>query len=352
MKRRSFIAQGAAGVAGMGLTGCSSVMNRKTKLWKEIAPYTYRPAGTMPMGEIGNTGIKVSKFGFGSHIPYERGDTWSYDKVREHMIHEAYDLGVRVFDVYDIEQEFQQYEPFGKQIAPFKNDVVISISFKNYDGRTPEQELQRDLKLFGRDYIDLARVQRPADDPIWEKLFRWKEKGYIRAVGAHMHNWQHFENVYDKLPVDYMLFPYNFYHNKVWLESPKMDFTNLQEMLREKGIGVLTMKAFAGDYLVKPLIDVSRTLNYEPEINFNRAALRYVINSEVKPDVTLTGMYNLYHVYENIGAYYEPAMSDEERNLLNDIKKSAHYIAGAHLPDHYKWMEDWAESPASNHTFG
>jgi len=348
MKRRNFMTKGAATALGMGLTGCSAIRSKKIKLWKEIAPYTHRPVGTMPVGEIGKTGIKVSRFGFGSHIPYERGDTWSYDKVREHMIHEAYDLGIRVFDVYDIEQDFQQYEPFGKQIAPFKNDVVISISFKNYNGRTPEQELERDLRLFGRDYIDLVRVQFPADNPIWEKLFSWKEKGYVRAVGAHVHNWEHFETVFNKVPIDYMLFPYNFYHNKVWLESEKVDFTTLPSMLRGKGIGVLTMKAFAGDYLVKPFIDIARSFNYEPEVNFPQAALRYVINSDVKPDTTLTGMYNLYHIYENVAAYYNPEMSDEERNLLNDIKRVAQYSAQAWLPDHYKWLEDWAESPAEN----
>ena len=348
MKRRNFMTKGAAAALGMGLTGCSAIKPKKIKLWKEIAPYTHRPGGIMPMGEIGKTGIKVSKFGFGSHIPYERGDTWSYNKVREHMIHEAYDLGIRVFDVYDIEQKFQQYEPFGKQIAPFKNDVVISISFKNYDGRTPEQELERDLRLFGRDYIDLARVLKPADDPIWEKLFSWKEKGYIRAVGAPIHSWQHFDMIFDKVPVDYMLFPYNFYHNKVWLESEKVDFTSLPAKLREKNIGVLTMKAFAGDYLVKPLIDVARSLKYEPEVNFPMAALRHVINSDVKPDTTLTGMYNLYHIYENVAAYYHPEMSDEERTFLNDIKRVAVYSAKAWLPEHYKWLEDWAESPVED----
>ena len=98
--------KGAAAALGMGLTGCSAIKPKKIKLWKEIAPYTHRPGGTMPMGEIGKTGIKVTKFGFGSHIPYERGDTWSYDKVREHMIHEAYDLCIREFNIYDIEQKY------------------------------------------------------------------------------------------------------------------------------------------------------------------------------------------------------------------------------------------------------
>ncbi len=43
------------------------------------------------------------------------------------MIHEAYDLGVNVFDVYDEEKGSSlagsyQYEPIGRQIKPFKNN--------------------------------------------------------------------------------------------------------------------------------------------------------------------------------------------------------------------------------------
>ncbi len=174
MKRRDFITKGATGAMGTVLAGCSTAKPRgagKTLLWKELSPFTPRPrGGTMPISELGNTGIKISNFGFGSHI---RAEMRTYDKQREHIIHEAYSLGVNVFDVYDQEQGVSkggsyQYEPFGRQIKPFKNDILVSISFRPYDGRTPEQELERDLRLFGRDHIDLVRILRPPENPIWE----------------------------------------------------------------------------------------------------------------------------------------------------------------------------------------
>jgi aryl-alcohol dehydrogenase-like predicted oxidoreductase len=271
----------------------------------------------------------------------------TYDKQREYMIHEAYDLGMNVFDVYDQEEGVSkggsyQYEPFGKQIAPFKNDILISISFRPYDGRTSEQELERDMRLFGRDHIDLVRILREPNNPIWETLFRFKEKGYIRAVGAPIHDMSQAEMLIGKVPIDYILFPYNFYHNICWLEEKEDDFDPLPARLREHGIGVMTMKPFAGDYLVTPFIEVARQVNKNPEISFTKAALHYVINSGVKPATTLTGMYNLYHLYENVDAYYNPTMSDEERELLNSIKHYAKRSAHAWLPDHYKWLDNWA----------
>ncbi|MCE5252005.1 aldo/keto reductase [bacterium] len=345
MKRRDFITRSVMGACALGATGCGARKPKNIPLWKELAPFYPRPGGgSMPMSELGKTGIRISNFGFGSHI---RAEMRTYDKQREYMIHEAHDLGVNVFDVYDQEEGVStggsyQYEPFGKQIAPFKNDILISISFRPFDGRTPEQELERDLRLFGREHIDLVRILRKPEDPIWETLFRFKEKGYIRAVGAPIHDMEHVDWLVGKVPIDYILFPYNFYHNICWFEEKEDDFDPLPTRLRENGIGVMTMKPFAGDYLVRPFIEVARQVAREKEISFTKAALRYVINSGVKPATTLTGMYNLYNLYENVEAYYNPTMSDEERELLNNIRQYASRTSHALLPGHYKWLDNWA----------
>ena len=343
MKRRDFIAKGAIGAVGMGLAGCSTGRPRSIKLEKHLAPFTSRPSGTMPAGELGTTGIKVSHFGFGSHM---RKNMVPYTKQREYMIHEAYDLGITIFDIYDKEHECYQYEPMGKYLAPMINDVTISISILPYDGRTFEQEFERDLRCLGRDYIDMVRCHAYSPNhehwAFWDKLFRYKEQGYIRAVGIPIHDMEQLGLVLKQYPMDYVIFPYNFYHNIGWLEERPDNFDSLPAKLREKDIGVITMKPFAGDYLVKPFIDVARYFIKEPEIQFPQAALRYVINSGLEPDTILAGMYNLSHVYENVAAYYEPRMSDEERDLLNNIKRVAERSAKVWLPDHYKWLENWA----------
>lgn len=342
-------------MAGVSIAGCGALKPEKIQLYKEIAPFSPRPrGGTMPMAELGNTGIKVSKMTFGSHI---RAEMTSYYKQREYMIHEAFDMGVNVFDVYDDEkgsslEPSMQYEPLGRQIAPFKNHALVSISFRPYEGRTPEQELERDLRLFGKDCIDLVRIMRTPDDEIWDTLFKFKEKGYIRAIGAPIHDIADVDMLLGKVPLDYILFPYNFYHNVCWLGDLGESFETLPGRLRKNGVGVMTMKPFGGDYLVRPFINIARELAEDPEIKLPGAALRHIINSGINADSSFLGMYNLSDLYENIGVFLNPEMSAEEKTLLENIRNIAKQEAKAILPDHYKWLENWVGNTPCRNGFG
>jgi predicted aldo/keto reductase-like oxidoreductase len=355
MRRREFIRLGILASAGVNTIGCGgfkSVMvpSKKVQLWKELSHFSPRPSGTMPMNEIGKTGIRVSQLGFGSHI---RKEMVGYNLQREYVIREAYDLGINLFDVYDGELECYQYEPMGRFLNPIIDDVVISISMKTYEGRTMEQEFERALRLFGRDYIDLVRCHAVSPDHArwkehWiyaEKLLRYKEQGKIRAVGVPIHSMEDLGIVLDTYPIDYVIFPYNFYHNICWLGSTGDSFDNLPGRLRRKGVGVITMKPFMGDYLVKPFTDIARRLTKAPEITYTQAALRYVVNSGIEADSTLAGMYSINHLYCDIVAFFEPEMSDEEYELLDKLKKVANQRAAAWLPENYKWLENWAVNP-------
>ena len=352
MRRREFIRNGIAASAGISTLGCSgfnkvTVPSKKVQLWKELSHFSPRPAGTMPTNEIGTTGIRVSQLGFGSHI---RKEMVGYDLQREYVIREAHDLGINLFDVYDGELDCHQYEPMGRFLKPIIDDVVISISMKTYEGRTMEQEFERALSLFGRDHIDLVRCHAVSPDhkrwkEHWgyaEKLLRYKEQGKIRAVGVPIHNMKDLGIALDSYPIDYVIFPYNFYHNICWLGSDGDNFDSLPSRLKRSGVGVITMKPFMGDYLVKPFTDIAQQFVNGPEITYPRAALRFVLNSGIKADSTLAGMYSINHLYDDIVAFFEPEMSDEEHELLGKLKKIANRSALSFLPEHYKWLENWA----------
>ncbi|HEX2999707.1 MAG TPA: hypothetical protein VHR86_05665, partial [Armatimonadota bacterium] len=146
-------------------------------------------------------------------------------------------------------------------------------------------------------------------------------------------------------PLDYVIFPYNFYHNIGWHnpEKPRWDsFDDMVQTLRARKIGVVTMKAFAGDFLVGPLRNIAKNYKESREVDFTQAAMRYVVNSPLKPDSTFTGMYNMDHLYRNVGAYFKPDMSSEERALLKQVRDSARMVAKFHLPAHYQFLENWA----------
>ncbi len=333
------------GAVAAGL-GCGSVTVKQ-----ELAPHAFdqkgkKPVGTMPAGEIGKTGIKVSKFGFGSHM---RKDIVPFSREREWMIREAHELGVTLFDVYDKEQECFQYEPMGKYLKPVINEVAISITILPYDGRNLEQQFERDLRAFGRDYLDMVRIHsyRSAESSWaqWDRLFKWRDEGKIRAVGIPVHNLDDIKEPLEKLPLDYVIFPFNFYHNWTWLANELKvgrhdSFDGLVAELRKRGIGVINMKPFAGDYLITPFTRLAA--DYDPEVNLAKACLKYIINSGLNVDSTIGGMYYPFHVYENVDAYYNPKMTDAERNTLAKIRKRAKTIVDRHLPPHYRFLNAWA----------
>ena len=172
----------------------------------------------------------------------------------------------------------------------------------------------------------------------------------IRAIGAAIHDIPQLEEEIDTYPLDYVLFPYNFYHNIFSPRDQHEDMEPLLPMLRNRGIGVLTMKSFAGDWLVTPFIQVGREFTSEPDVRFPQAALRYVLNSKVNPDSVFCGMYSINHVYDDILPFYEPDMSVEEHQLLDNIRDVAVQQARAWLPNHYKWLDNWAQRPDGKKT--
>ena len=355
MNRRDFMVKSASGTLGVGLAGCSAIRPKTLKIKGERTPLELdkkvpKPKGTMPMSELGKTGIKVSKFGFGSHMSQE---FVQYVKEREWMVREALDLGVNFFDVYDHEFRIYQYEPMGQYLKDVINDVAISITMQPYDGRTVEEEIERDLRLFGRDYIDMVRIhawRRDENYPYqighkwdwWEKLFKLKEKGYIRAVGVPVHTREDLKMPLVELPLDFVIMPYNFYHNWLWgtIDTDEKMHTVIPD-LRKKGIGVVIMKPLSGDNLVAPFTRLAARYDESGEVNYVKACLRYIINSGIDFDSTIAGMSNPYHIYENVDAYFHPEMSDEERRLLKKIRKTAKVVAKSLLPSHYRFLEEW-----------
>jgi hypothetical protein len=50
-------------------------------------------------------------------------------------------------------------------------------------------------------------------------------------------------------------------------------------------------------------------------------------------------MYNMDHLYRNVEAYYKPAMSVEERDLLRQMKQRIELVAQGTAPDYYRIAE-------------
>ncbi|MFC1651451.1 aldo/keto reductase [Candidatus Latescibacterota bacterium] len=357
MRRRDFIKNGAIGTAALSISGCSLVMPGKKIMLErrfESSDYSFevtkpRPkGGAIPVRELGKTGIKVSSFGYGAHM---QEDLVPFVDERRRMIRESFDLGVNTFDIYD-HWGVEQFEPMGKHLAPMMNNVNLSLNLQLRDGRTAEQEFERALRLFKRGHIDLYRQNANAGNPAneafkyWDLLFKYKEQGKIRAVGQSIHFPHEVEHVLSQYPLDYVIIPYNFYHNLLWDGRTGGNFDPLAKRLSDRGIAVVVMKPFATDWFVAPMIDASKQLDETGELSLPQAMLRWVINSPVDPDLTIGGIFTMDHLYEDIPAYYSPSISAEERNLLKKLRRVARLKTAELLPERYQFLENWAvDSP-------
>ncbi len=359
MRRRRFLRNSTLAAAAVGAAGCSVFPGKKIVLKKrfEASDYSFevtrkRPGGgSIPVRELGTTGIKVAAMGFGAHMQRE---LVPYEEERCRIIRESFDLGMNTYDIYD-HWGVEQFEPMSRHLAPMMKDVNLSLNLHLREGRTPEQEFERALRLFKREHIDMYRLNANVNSPDsdrwahWEKLLKWKEEGKIRAVGMSIHYPQEIEYVLKTYPLDYVIIPYNFHHNLLHNGQHAGDFKPLANTLREKGIGIVAMKTMATDWFVAPMIDAAKQLDETGDISLPQAMLRWVVNSPVDPDLAIPGIFTLDHLYEDVPAYYSPEISSEEMELLKKLRRVARTETASLLPGHYQFLENWAaDSPETD----
>jgi len=338
MKRRDFLLTTTSGIVALTAVGCNN-------------------SGSIPTSKLGKTDVTVTKFGFGSH--YFQLSPDSKDQVeREKVIRAAYESGVTTFDIYNSENNYFQYEPMSRYLAPILNDVQISIAIRPEEGRTYEEEFFHALKLFNREYFDMVRLRATTPERkgkeewnFWERLFELRDEGYIRAAGIAVHNVSDMDVVLDTFrdDMDYVFFPYNFYHNKWQSKATIQDFDTVEQSLHESGIGIVAMKPLTGDWLTPVLKESAKAIN--PDIVYTQACLKWVQNSSMNPHTIVVGMNHLDHFEENLPAFHNSKMTDEETALLQQLRDVAEKTSHRVLPNHYKFLNDWAPKPGISENY-
>jgi predicted aldo/keto reductase-like oxidoreductase len=221
--------------------------------------------------------------------------------------------------------------------------VVISLVSVEKDVRA---EIEGALRIFETDFIDLYRiVYRDADnyskgDDDLNILFKMREEGKIRAVGVVAHEEPGVLAAVENTPVDYIMMPINFHHNKGWWDDKPDTYSKVLPLCREKKIGILGIKPMGGD----PMMAYAQYLGYlAPGYrgpSYPKAALRYLWQSQ---DIasSLPSMNTVAEVYDALDAIWRPELTKEDREVLKKLSRAADKTFGAYLPPKYKWMETW-----------
>jgi len=334
MKRRDMIRNTALGAAALTVGAAAP------KAAETIPPKPLPVNREMTYRELGKTGIRVSLLGFGSHLSEENKS----DPVRrDRQIQEGFHNGINLFDIYD-HGNYHQFRPMSKSLAGKRKDVVISLVAVEDDVR---KEVEGALRTFNTDYIDLYRIvyrdgqgDYERGDDVLELLFRMKEEGKIRAVGVVAHRESGILYAVENFPVDYIMMPINFHHNKAWFHDEPDGYSKVLPLCREKGVGVLGIKPLGGDPMAAYAQHIGLLAPDYRGPSYPKAAFRYLWRngdvSSILPSINTVGQ-----LWDALDSLWRPEFTKEDKKVLKNLSRKADRTFGAYLPPHYKWMEEW-----------
>jgi predicted aldo/keto reductase-like oxidoreductase len=308
LTRRDFLWAGALGAASLAFGG--QLMAQEAAQPADL-DYSYG----MPRRVLGKTGMAASILGYGSHISEE---VMKVPGKRESQIRYALENGINFYATPG-----NQYEVMSGLLHGHK-DVLISMPMP--DGEDPMGDLERILKIFRRDHIDLIRMWTggkqyagPKRDRIYEAMALAARQGKVRAVGVsgHKEDYLLFEMKQRDNAFDFALVVYNFHeHNDGYRE--------FAPLARKHGMALIGMKAFGMGSLLKLTGQLRADKNFEddPEVDVALAALRYVY---ANPDIAITipAMYELSEIKHNLKVFPHRALSPREAAFLKRISAAA-----------------------------
>lgn len=247
--------------------------------------------------ELGKTGLKISKIGFGG-IPIQKCGQEEVTTLLSYLMEQ----GVNYIDTargYTISEE-----RIGEAIKGNRDKFVLATKSMSRTKEAMAKDIEISLNNLQTDYIDLYQVHNPSMDNLMqvigeggalEALMEAKAAGKIGHIGLTAHSLQVFEKAIELDWVETIMFPYNI------VESQG---EALMAKCKEKNIGFVDMKPLAGG-----------------AIEDGRLALRYICSN---PNVTVVipGMYCIDEAKMNIEAVIdESPITEVEKEQFEQVKK-------------------------------
>jgi predicted aldo/keto reductase-like oxidoreductase len=245
---------------------------------------------------LGKTGLEVSRIGMGG-IPITRPSIDEAVKV----IHRALDLGVNFIDTSPGYKDSE--ERIGKAIAGRRDQVILAT--KTYDDKaTALKCLERSLKRFNTDYIDLwqflnvstfekyKRVLGPggAMEAAQEAL----KAGKIRHIGITGHSPDVAQKAVASGLFETIMFPFNFVNNEA--------ASKLVPLAKKHDVGFIAMKPFAGSIL-----------------NNANLAIKYLLQFDnVLPNPGIEKVEEIEEIVDIVNGSWE--LTPQERQEMEDIR--------------------------------
>lgn len=190
---------------------------------------------------FGKTGLTISELGFGG-IPIIR--LQKDEAVR--VLRRAYDRGITFYDTANAYRDSE--DKIGTAFAGMRDKIVIATKSLRREANVVAQHLENSLRQLRTDYIDLYQLHQVAKEADWNAVMapgglmdvvrKAQEEGKIRFIGVTSHSLPMAIKLVKTGLFSSIQFPFNF------IEVDAKD--ELHGLARERNMGVLVMKPFAG----------------------------------------------------------------------------------------------------------
>ncbi len=195
----------------------------------------------MQKRKYGKTGAELSVTGFGGMLVMDMPK-----KDAERLVSFAVDSGVNYFDVAPTYGNAE--EILASALLPYRKKVFLACKSVERSGAGVRKELERSLKRFKSDRLDLYQLHAVntekdvesvlAKNGSLETLIKAKERGLINFIGFSSHNEETALALIEKYDFDSLMFPLNIF---CWY---KVSFgKKIVAAAVKKGMGINALKA-------------------------------------------------------------------------------------------------------------
>ena len=304
--RRQFLSRAGMTAVGAGLLAQAGWPRMKAEAANQ----------SLPTRVLGRTGEEVSILGLGT-APVGEGPP-DVDRAVE-VFSAAIDRGVNFIDTGRIYGNAE--EALGRIIPDRRDELFVATKCWNETADGAEESLDESLRLLNTDYADLCHIHHIGgkdigrvlgDDGILEYLVKQKEAGKIRFIGLSGHaRSSRFLEMLETDEIDVVMTVLNFADRNIYeFES------DVLPACRERNVGVVAMKAFAGirggfPYHSRAYVGCPTHPDYL------QRALGYALDLEGVA-CAVVGPYNVEQAIDNVemALAYEPLSETERAEII------------------------------------
>jgi aryl-alcohol dehydrogenase-like predicted oxidoreductase len=206
----------------------------------------------MEYRELGRTGLKVSRLGFGSlALTPAHGGPDAQAGLR--LLRQAVDKGINLVDTAEI---YGNYHFLRRALARYHEEVIIATKSYAYTRSGMEQSLVRALRELNRSHIDLFLLHEQENAltlrghyEALAYLVEARQKGLVRAVGISTHAVAAVEAAAELPEID-VIHPLINRRGLGIIDGDREAMLAAVRRAHERGKGIYAMKALGGGHLI------------------------------------------------------------------------------------------------------